>query len=201
MTVISGTFPKMSRIDQKPKARVLIVEDEIRVAEMLALMLKGCSDLDIETVHQSTLSGALEIIRKNGIHAVVLDLGLPDAHDLEALHRILEHAPTMPVVVVSGRDDPAVIDAAIAAGAYQYLVKPDLTLPRIRLTIRNAIAKRSTEVQNSTLSGIIVEAKRTNDTLQAILNDRRQTRKLMLWIVFGLLVLGLMGLGWGILNS
>jgi serine phosphatase RsbU (regulator of sigma subunit) len=68
---------------------------------------------------------------------VLLDLGLPDAAGLEALHRIVSAAGETPVIVLTGRHD-GTGDDAVAAGAQDYLVKDDITPELLDRSIRYA---------------------------------------------------------------
>ena len=62
---------------------------------------------------------------KTGIEAdiLLLDLHIPDAHGFTGLVQVSEHVPEMPVMVVSGNDNPSVIHKAVALGASGFLPK------------------------------------------------------------------------------
>ncbi len=100
---------------------ILIVEDheESRANLAYALEKKG------HQIHQAaTGKAALAIARRTALHAVVLDLRLPDMDGLSVLAAMLEHCPGLPVVVVTGY---ASVDTAVAAmkqGAADFLTKP-----------------------------------------------------------------------------
>src|SRR5205085_1104302 len=86
--------------------RALIIEDSpayaMLVSEMLAEGLRG----RVETIHSSVLSEASEVLLAHPIDVVLLDLSLPDAHKLEALQAVQAAAPDVPIVVLTGAEDP-----------------------------------------------------------------------------------------------
>jgi DNA-binding NarL/FixJ family response regulator len=62
---------------------------------------------------------------KTGIEAdlLLLDLHIPDAHGFTGLVQVSEHFPQIPVMIVSGNDNPSVIHKAVALGASGFLPK------------------------------------------------------------------------------
>ena len=106
---------------EEPK--VLIVEDRLEMAELLAISLE---DDDIDTVVAATGGKALNTLRDGGVDLVLLDLGLPDMDGLEVLERIhsdddLKHVP---VIVVTGREKMRDKVRAFELGAVDYINKP-----------------------------------------------------------------------------
>jgi CheY-like chemotaxis protein/signal transduction histidine kinase/HAMP domain-containing protein len=85
------------------KRRLLVVEDD--AAEQLSIRELLAHD-DIEILTAGTGEAALEILRKEPIDCVVLDLRLPDISGFEVLNLIRddESLPDLPVVVFTGRE-------------------------------------------------------------------------------------------------
>ena len=116
-------------------ANVLIIEDDatIRTAVIRALTARGHS-----TMSSPTALDGLQSIVSQPPDVVLLDLGLPDL-DGQALLAMIRAVSTVPVIVVSARDDGPQIIAALDAGADDYLVKPyasDQLDARIRALLR-----------------------------------------------------------------
>jgi DNA-binding response OmpR family regulator len=65
---------------------------------------------------------ALDSIRGD-LDVVLLDLNLPDSHDLDTLHRLRARDSHVPVIVVTGIEDRRTAVEALANGAQDYLVK------------------------------------------------------------------------------
>jgi two-component system, OmpR family, copper resistance phosphate regulon response regulator CusR len=117
-------------------ARILVVEDEPRIASFLVKGLRAQG-------HAATVAGtageALSRARVDGTDLVLLDLGLPDADGLEVLASLRRFDTRTPVVVLTARDEVADTVAALDAGADDYLSKPfafEELLARIRVALR-----------------------------------------------------------------
>lgn len=101
--------------------RVLVVEDEALVGEMLQAMLE---QLGYTVVSRATTGrDAIERVRASRPDVVLMDIGLPDMDGITAAEQIAEREPT-PVVILSAYDTPALVDRATKAGVGAYLVKP-----------------------------------------------------------------------------
>ncbi len=101
--------------------RVLVVDDEEQVAELLAIVIRG----EGNEAHVA-LSGAeaLRVLESTAFDGVFLDLKMPDMDGLEVLSRLRELHPGVPVVVLSGHADEQHIREAEALGAVDVVHKP-----------------------------------------------------------------------------
>ncbi len=120
-------------------AQLLLVEDDaaIRGALIRVLSERG----HVVTSTPSALD-ALRHVTEFPPDLVLLDLGLPDLSGYEAL-RMLRAVSSVPVVVVTARDDEAEIIRVLDAGADDYVVKPFGTgqiEARIRAVLRRLAA-------------------------------------------------------------
>lgn len=141
----------------KPRAgaagpRVLLVEDDDGIATPLAAALRGGGH---EVVRVATGREALERII-DGVQAVVLDLGLPDADGVEVCRRIRELAPGVPVLMLTARTSEADVVVGLDAGADDYVTKPFRLaelLARLRALLRRASAPA--DRQDGSRSGVL----------------------------------------------
>jgi diguanylate cyclase (GGDEF)-like protein len=78
---------------------------------------------------------------------VLLDLSLPDAHKLEALQAVQAAAPDVPVVVLTGADDPELGVEAVQAGAQDFLAKRGADADMLARATRYAIERKRAEVR------------------------------------------------------
>lgn len=126
--------------------RILIVEDDRSVRSFIetALSIQGYR---CQTAHDGT--AALCCLSKGDIDVILLDLGLPDIDGIEVIKNIRSWS-SIPVIVVSARNDDIDKVAALDAGADDYLTKPfsiDELLARLRGTFRRLayLMKENTE--------------------------------------------------------
>jgi signal transduction histidine kinase len=92
-------------------------------------------------VHVTRLAAACHEVGLPGIDAVLLDLSLPDADGETTVTTMLETAPGLPVIVLTGRCDEALELAAVRAGAQDYLAKDGLDEELLRRTLRHAVER------------------------------------------------------------
>lgn len=118
--------------------RCLLVEDDADLAQWLVRSLAG-----LGTVVEWEESGILAARRaaEGDYDALLLDLGLPDIDGTEVLARIRGAGGTLPVLVLTARDELAERVALLHAGADDFLTKPfAVTELEARLT---ALVRRS----------------------------------------------------------
>jgi two-component system cell cycle sensor histidine kinase/response regulator CckA len=103
--------------------RILLVEDNPAEVRLLSELLTDTPAGRVKIEHVDRLSKALERLDAEHFDVMLLDLGLPDQQGLETVARAHEHAPKVPIVVLTGLDDEALAIKAVRAGAQDYLVK------------------------------------------------------------------------------
>ena len=118
--------------------RVLVVEDERELADMLARLLTG-EGYDVDAVHdgQAGLHRALT----GRYDALVLDRGLPAIEGLDLLRRLRRSGVTAPVLMLTAYDTVPDRVEGLDAGAQDHLGKPfdvDELLARLRALLRRA---------------------------------------------------------------
>lgn len=121
--------------------RLLIVEDDIRSAFSLRELLQASSEQQFAIHHVTTAAAACDAVRQGGIDVVILDLGLPDATDLEALNRLEAAVSEIPVIVLTGRGDESLAADALHHGAEDYLLKGAIDHDSLLRSIRYAVER------------------------------------------------------------
>lgn len=117
--------------------RVLVVEDEARVAENIAEALRESAGLAVD-VARSGRDG-IDLGQQANYDLIVLDLMLPGVSGREVLRAIRARGQTAPVLVLTAVAEKASIVSLLNAGADDYLAKPfDLgeLLARVKALIR-----------------------------------------------------------------
>jgi len=120
--------------------RVLLVEDNPSDALVIRALLSG-AQAGISVSHVVWMREALQRLSRGTYDVVLLDIFLPDARELEALDRLRLHAPGVPIVVLTARDDEHVAVRAVRAGAQDYLCKGRIDAEILLRSIRYAIER------------------------------------------------------------
>jgi two-component system KDP operon response regulator KdpE len=118
-------------------SRVLVVDDEPQIRRALTTNLRARG---YEVDEAETGEEALAMAARLHPDVVVLDLGLPGIDGIEVVHG-LRGWTSMPILVLSAREDEASKVAALDAGADDYVTKPfgmDELLARLRAALRRA---------------------------------------------------------------
>ena len=123
-------------------ARILIVEDEEKIARFVTLELEH-EGYQVE--HAADGRTAVDLALERDYDLILLDVLLPQLNGMEALRRIRKHKD-VPIIMVTARD--AVMDkvAGLDAGADDYLTKPfaiEELFARIRVALKRAEAVRA----------------------------------------------------------
>ncbi len=122
--------------------RVLLVEDDDGDAMIVSeLLVEAWPVLQIDRA--SELGEAER--RLGGADCVLLDLGLPDALGIEAVRRLREADPEMPVVVLTGDTDEHRGIQALGAGAQDYLIKGTISGASLARAIRHSVQRKLAE--------------------------------------------------------
>lgn len=121
-----------------PRARVLVVDDEAEVRDMLARSL-GADGFEVETADGGR--AALEAARRRAFDLVITDLMMPGMDGAETAEALKAHDPSIEVIVGTGYATVETAVRCMKSGAYDYLEKP-YDLRRLALTMDRALEKR-----------------------------------------------------------
>ena len=96
--------------------KVLLIEDNPGDARLIREALSDSDILNFELKWVDQLETGIELITKDVFDVVLLDLSLPDSHGMETIIGFREHAPAIPIVVLTGLDDEQVALNAVQHG-------------------------------------------------------------------------------------
>ncbi|MCL4471549.1 MAG: sigma-54 dependent transcriptional regulator [Gammaproteobacteria bacterium] len=131
----------MSRVSQcfnseeEKSHRVLVVDDEADIRELLALTLQRMG-LTVD-VAASTFE-AEQYLHKHYYNLCLTDMRLPDGDGLGFLDYVTRNYPGKPVAVITAYGSAENAVAALKAGAFDYLSKP-VSLPQLRALVKAAL--------------------------------------------------------------
>jgi len=117
------------------KGRVLVVDDDLALAEMLGIVLHN-EGLDV--VHCADGSSALAVFRESRPDVVLLDVMLPGIDGIEVCRRIRAESG-IPIVMLTARTDTIDVVVGLESGADDYVskpFKPQELIARVRARLR-----------------------------------------------------------------
>jgi len=134
------------------KARILIVEDDFDIGNMLKIFFKS---LDYEVDHAMRGVEALEKTRQVMPHIIVLDIMLPDIDGYEVCRTLRTNIRTshIPVIFLTQKDERSDKLQGLELGADDYITKP-FDIEELRLRVQNAIARSERESLTDPQSGL-----------------------------------------------
>ena len=117
--------------------RILIVEDDVTTASMFRDMLKHAGY--IVSGHATNGAQAIAMTTDLRPDVVLMDIKMPGMDGITCAELILAQCPT-PVIIISGHDDPRLVERARRSGVGAYLVKP-IKLPDLQRSIALVMAR------------------------------------------------------------
>ena len=144
--------------------RVLVVEDELKVANALREGLEGER---FEAIVERTGEGAFFRVNTESFDVILLDLTLPGRDGLEILQALRQRGVKTPVLVLTARDSLQDRVTGLDAGADDYLIKPFAfaeLLARIRALVRRGRVAEAPRLSLGDLEMDLVTRKVTRNT-------------------------------------
>jgi DNA-binding NtrC family response regulator len=143
------------------KFNILIAEDEKNIREGLAKNL----ELDGYQVFRAEDGQiALDLMKQEEIDLVITDLKMPRVSGEQLLKEVVQHWPTVSVIVLTGHGTIETAVQAMRDGAFDFLTKP-LNLERLSMLVKRALSTRELVLQHR--------------ALQEELNNRRQLNRII----------------------
>jgi two-component system response regulator AtoC len=131
-------------------AKILIVEDDRSLAELLCMHLE---DRGYEVDWAGTMEAGCKLFREDNFDAVLLDYQLPDGNGIDWLKQFKDRGREAPVIMITGISDTSVAIESIKLGAYDFIRKP-MDETELDTTLGNALAayRLSRKVETITAS-------------------------------------------------
>jgi len=134
------------------KARLLIVEDDFDIANMLRIYFTG-QNYDVDTVSRG--SDALEKTRQSLPHLIVLDIMLPDIDGFEVCQILRTNTRTshVPIIFLTQKDERSDKLQGLELGADDYVTKP-FDIEELKLRVQRAITRADQQSLTDPRSGL-----------------------------------------------
>ncbi|MDM5319622.1 response regulator transcription factor [Bacillus altitudinis] len=148
------------------KGKILVVEDEKKIARVLSLELEY-EGYEV-TVKETGMDG-LQALEEESFDLVLLDVMLPELSGLEVLRRVRKTNTATPIMLITARDSVPDKVSGLDLGANDYITKPfdiEELLARIRAQLRLNINEQEEKVTELSIADLTVNEK-TRDIQRA----------------------------------
>ena len=136
---------------------LIIAEDDESIKLVTSRYLQ---DLGYDVILASNLKELWKLIESNKGDALITDVMLPDGELFDILPQIIEYRESLPVIVVSAKNNLQTAISATKQGAYEYLPKP-FDLDELQKLVKKALeskqnSKNKTKLKNESEKQLIV---------------------------------------------
>lgn len=133
---------------KKEASNVLLIEDNAEHVEFMEQLLAAPQGVELFQLRVAdSLKSGLDSLRAGGVDLILLDLTLPDSDGLETFIRVVEAAPDLPIVVMSGINDVGLAIETVQLGAQDYLVKGHVDNHLLVRSMQYAIERKRIQLQ------------------------------------------------------
>ena len=137
----TATLPAERAVTAAGVVELLFVEDERSLAHAIQESLATSKSPRFRITYSPILADALRELGERDFDAILLDLTLPDAHELDAPLAIRKAAPDVPIVVLTGNEDDRLVEENARAGVQDYLLKREVNRSLLVRTLRYAVER------------------------------------------------------------
>ena len=154
-----------------PTITLLMIEDNPVDALLVIKIIDHIHESSTvwKVIHADRLDRGLEVLGRDRIDAILLDLNLPDSGGLDTFVAVQKAAPIIPVIMCTAVDDEALAIRAVQEGAQDYLVKGHIHPLLLMRSIRYAIERKRMEQERERLIKDLQEALAHVKTLSGLL--------------------------------
>jgi len=162
-------------MENDSKARILIVDDEPLVRNVLRELLDG----NYECVEAKSAEEALTLLQTETFNLVISDIQMSGISGLDMIPRVVELAPDVSIIMISGVKNIESAIKAMRAGAFDYITKP-FDFDHIEAIINRALEHQSLRLTKKLYENHLEEliVARTTELHQEILERQRAEEKI-----------------------
>jgi len=126
------------------KPNILVVDDEPAHRQMIEAVLDAEGYEIVQAEHGGA---AISAVEKRFYDLVIMDVRMPDVDGIEALQKIKQISPDIPVIIMTAYASVDTAVDALKSGAYDYLIKP-LDIDELKLLVDKALRYHQLEQEN-----------------------------------------------------
>jgi len=128
-----------------PSPRILVVDDEPDIIELLELTL---ARMGMEVSSATCIHDAKALLQSHSFQLCLTDMRLPDGNGLELVKYISQHFVDVPTAVITAYGTTENAVAALKAGAFDYLPKP-VSLKQLRDLVKSALSLPPVKIESA----------------------------------------------------
>ncbi len=121
---------------------MLVVEDDASQADPLLKLLRRKLPQGSTVAQAASQSEALECVLHGGFDVALVDLGLPDSHEVEAVVALRAASADLAITVLSAQEEESTVQSALKAGADDYFVKGELAVSGVARAVTSAVERK-----------------------------------------------------------
>jgi putative two-component system response regulator len=131
-------------MSRDPDIRILVVDDEPEACHLHRRILERAG---YDCVEAGGAPEARRLLQEDDFALLVADVNMPGESGLDLARHVLAEHPATAAIMVTALDDTEVAQAALASGAYGYVIKP-FTPNELIIAVANALRRRGLEIEN-----------------------------------------------------
>ncbi len=147
-------------MDHNSQTRILLVEDDPADVRLINEHLRNGGSAKFQVNNVTRLATALEHLSSQSADLLLLDLSLPDFEDPGTMEMVLQMAPELPVIVLSGAQNESAAMEAVRLGAQDHLIKGETPAGVLIRAIHYAIERKQSELKLTQTIAALQEANR-----------------------------------------
>ncbi len=151
---------------EKPRrdsvSHILVISKYVRDVRVIRDSLENSGYEPLEVESASSLSDAIEQLKRASVQAVLLSLDLPDSQGLETLEKLFKCVPGIPILILSESEEDEVARQAVKKGAQDFIPRDHLDRYSVPRAVRTVIALKTASGALSSDGGL------SADTLNSI---------------------------------
>jgi diguanylate cyclase (GGDEF)-like protein/PAS domain S-box-containing protein len=132
-------------MERNPDKTVLLIENDLKQARLIRAMFDDQGPYSFALTHVASLADAETWLAGHSVDIVLLDQGLPDPGEPDAVRRARAAAPRASIVVLSNLEDEPKAIQAIQEGAQDYLIKGQIEPHKLMRALGNADERKMNE--------------------------------------------------------
>src|ERR1043166_2698935 len=135
----------MTKVDSSPApVQVLLIDDDDNVFPLIKRLLSKVAGRQFQIDWIGSYEAGLEAIKRNRHQICLLDYRLGMRSGLDLLREAVASGTEMPIIILTGADNPVVDQEAAASGASDYVLKDKLDSSMLERSIRYSIQHYAT---------------------------------------------------------